>query len=617
MKRIFQFKNTSFSTIIIFICVITSTIIVSIDELWKKPEKVIIYDVVSYYSYLPATFIYKDWTFSFLDKDPEKQKYMWTLMTDDGKRVSKTTMGLAILYSPFFLIAHFLSIILGLNTEGYTSLYSSAILIGGLIYFFLGLYYLRKILSLFFDDKIVGYTLLLLGLGTNWLYYASIEAVMPHNFLVALMAAFIYYTIKWHEKPNIKWSLLLGLLTGLISLVRATNIVIVLFFIFYQVHDWRSLFDKIVFFLKRTPLILFITLISITVWLPQFLYWKITTGYYYYYAYQNETFFFNNPQIFNSLFSFRKGLFVYTPIILFAYLGLFFLFKDPLFKNFKLGILSFLVVNIYIISSWWCWWYGGTLGNRAFVESYAVAAMPMALFIQYILSQKQKIKITFTVLNFFLIFLQIFQIYQFNTHILHHDGMTAKSYWAIFLKTRLPAGYWEKIDIPDYHHAKLGVYVNIDSSIKLFKNAKRIICDVENIHPRNTFFLKTNYEQYGASKPKLRTNKKAFSGKYSIKLDKQRGGFDLILSKVFEGEKFKIQVKCLTQDKKCLLVIGNEWKGKIKVENFQSIPNSDWYLMEYELTVPKELENETLKVNCYNYGESPAYFDDLEIIRLE
>ena len=64
---------------------------------------VIEWDVISYYSYLPATFIYGDVTLGFLDdKDFKYYAKFWPVELEDGNRLILTSMGLSVLYSPFF-----------------------------------------------------------------------------------------------------------------------------------------------------------------------------------------------------------------------------------------------------------------------------------------------------------------------------------------------------------------------------------------------------------------------------------------------------------------------------------------------------------------------------------
>lgn len=624
MKKIQEFfKNLSYVAIIVSL--LFSMVLITFYKFWNHPEKVIQHDMVSYYGYLPATFIYKDWKFEFVDKNNGKHKLIiWTMFTQEGKRVLKTTMGLSFLYMPFFLIAHLLAHLLGYDTGGYSEPYVNLLLLSSIFYLFIGLYFLRKILLNHFSETIVALTLIVISCGTNLLFYTTLEAIMSHVYSFALFVVFIYYTHLWHHKVSWKYTFILGFIYGLLVLIRATNALIAVYFILYGVYHWNTFKNKILLYLKHFFHILTIGCLTVLVWVPQLLYWKIATGNYFYYAYQDEVFFFSNPQILNVLFSYRKGLFIYTPMMFFAYLGIIFLYQAKL-KDYRFAIPIFLIINIYVISSWWCWWYGGSLGNRAFIESYAFCAIPLAAFFEKSFSQKFLKWVTLS-LTSFLIFLQVFQLHQFylsnfehNTMLFHYDSMSKKAFWSTFLRLKQPEDFWQILDIIDYEHAKLGIFVNIEQSDKMFKEAKHIICDAEEVHPKNKFFLKTNFIQYGALSPSLRTKEKAFSGNYSICLDTlKRGGFTMTLPRVFEGEQFLVRVKTFTQDKKVLLVMESPFSSfKVPCNEIQDIPNSDWKQIEYKLSVPKQLNGINLRLNCYNYGDFPAYFDDLEIQRIQ
>ncbi len=137
---------------------------------------------------------------------------------------------------------------------------------------------------------------------------------------------------------------------GLLSLIRPSNIIVILFFFLYGVTDIRSLkacIKKISF--KH---ILIVSLCIFSIWLPQYLYWKHTTGHYIFYSYTDERFFFNKPKIIDGLFSFRKGWLTYTPVMFFALTGIA-LLKNNL-KQLQLATIIFISINVYIIFSWWC-----------------------------------------------------------------------------------------------------------------------------------------------------------------------------------------------------------------------------------------------------------------------
>jgi len=94
----------SVSKFAIIFVLASSLIITAHNQTWKK--SVIEWDIISYYAYLPGLFIYEDLTFSFVFKNPPKGVKIWVETTPENKHVIKMTSGLAILYAPFFLIAH-------------------------------------------------------------------------------------------------------------------------------------------------------------------------------------------------------------------------------------------------------------------------------------------------------------------------------------------------------------------------------------------------------------------------------------------------------------------------------------------------------------------------------
>jgi hypothetical protein len=141
-------------------------------------------------------------------------------------------------------------------------------------------------------------------------------------------------------------------------------------------------------------------------------------------------------------------------MMVFALLGIFFL-KDEL-KKWRLSIVVFMIVNVYVIFSWWCWWYGGTFGQRSFIESYSLLAIPFASFMQFLSDKKLFYKLLLGGVALFLIWLNIFQTYQFEFHSLHYDGMTKELYFKQFGKLDAITGYDGMARSPNYAEAKKG-----------------------------------------------------------------------------------------------------------------------------------------------------------------
>ncbi len=288
-------------------------------------------------------------------------------------------------------------------------------------------------------------------MGTNLLAYASQSAPMPHVYSFCLISIFLFLTIKWFEGPTIKNSIIIGIITGAITLIRPSDIVIVIIFILFGLTQLKELRNRILFFKNNAGKLAIITIVAICVWIPQFIYWKTATGHYVFYSYIGERFFFDNPKIIDGLFSFRKGWFVYTPIMLLAVVGI--LMMRNKVRELRIPITIFIILNIYVIFSWWCWWYGGSFGQRTIIDCYGILAVPLASFVAFISQRKLLPKILFACVTSFLIFLNIFQTIQFENRILHWDGMTKKLYTKQFLKIKFIDDYDKYVSPPNYDDA--------------------------------------------------------------------------------------------------------------------------------------------------------------------
>lgn len=335
----------------------------------------------------------------------------------------------------------------------------------------MGLVILAFVLRRFYSDKIIALTLATLFFATNLFFYVMRDSEMAHCHTFFLISLFIWLTCKWHEKQKSIYFLWIGLVMGLLTLIRPTEILIFLIFIGYGVKSLKDFISKlknVIFSYKNIPLFL---IGFFAIWLPQMIFWKIKTDHFLFFSYgSDERFFWLDPQVINMLFSYRKGWFVYTPVMLFAIIGLFFVLKHKS-NNFKLPIIIYLILNIYLLSCWWCWWYGGGFGMRALVQAYVLLAIPLAAFYQYIFSLDFKNRfiapvikcVTVSVLSFFLC-LNIIQTYQYDhprEHtLLHYDSMSKDAYWRNFGKFSITdedyIKFIHELNPADYEGAKKG-----------------------------------------------------------------------------------------------------------------------------------------------------------------
>jgi len=121
-------------------------------------------------------------------------------------------------------------------------------------------------------------------------------------------------------------------------------------------------------------------------------------------------------------------------LMVFGLFGFWVMYKQH--KAQFIALVIFTLMNIYLLSTWTCWWYAESFGQRALVQSYLVLLIPMGYAIHFVNQQKLGIKSTlFGFLVLFVAFNQ-FQTWQMHQGLLHPSRMTQDAYWAHFLKTR-------------------------------------------------------------------------------------------------------------------------------------------------------------------------------------
>lgn len=448
------FPNISIFLIIFIVSIYNNSI-----AYWNRDHRIISDDVLHYYAYLPAAFIYHDIELKFVSENPrDYQRKFWPVRSPIHKNTIMTTMGMSILYSPSFLVTRGLMLMVGDDSDGFSIPYQIGLIINGIVYLFISLLVLKKVLLRYFSPPATTLGLIMVVLGTNLGHYATHEVTMSHLYSFFLFSLFLYLTVLWHEKPKAKLAVFLGMVSGLIVLVRPTNILIGLVFIFWNVSDLNSLKSKAQGFVHQYLHLILIVVFALVMWIPQLLYWKHTTGSWFYYSYgEDSRFFFGNPQIINNLFSYRKGWLIYTPIILLAFTGLFFLWKQK--RGMLVPLVFFTILNIYVVSSWWSWWYGGGFGMRAYVETYALYSLGFAAFAQWVLTRRRLwVKLPMIILIVAFVSLNLFQTRQYYFGGIHYVGMTQEAYWYQFLKLRPYGNFYNLLTFPDMEKARQGIY---------------------------------------------------------------------------------------------------------------------------------------------------------------
>ncbi|MGZ4118188.1 MAG: hypothetical protein ACXVPY_11930 [Bacteroidia bacterium] len=423
-------------------------------DLWNRNRITI--DAPSYYTYLPATIIHHDLHLNYIDANPEFYKdKVWYYKIEDGKKLIKHPMGISVMLSPFFIVGHWIASWVGAPRDGYSMPYQNSVSIGVLIYLFIGLYFLRKILLGYFSEKITALTLISVTLGTNLLWYSSFEGLMPHAISFSLWCICIYSFFNWLKTGASKFIFSFSVAFGLIVLIRPLSIVSILYFLIYAVISFGGIKNFIGFLKPEWKNIFAGAVISFLIASLQLCYWKYATGHWLYDVYVDEHFIFSSPQMLPFLFSFRKGVFIYTPILIFAIIGLIKIYKtnSALFYS----TIIFMTITVFLLSSWWAWSYGICWGMRPMIDYYALLSLPMAAGFTYFTNKKKIVKIIFFTITTLLIALNLFQTWQYKNGLIHYDDMSKEAYFKGFFQTKISEGWVDLLKPYDWDRRMKGL----------------------------------------------------------------------------------------------------------------------------------------------------------------
>lgn len=411
---------------------------VSINMKWNGEDwrTVIASDAKGYYSYLPAMFIYDDPNYGFFDAMEKEKYYNENTYTDyrsiaEGKIINKYYIGTAVAETPFFLIGHMLARGGVGDADGYSKPYMLMLCVSALFYLFLGAFFLQKTLRRYqIDERTISWVTVAGIFGTNLFYYVVVEAGTSHIYSFAFISMLVYYYHNWVQERRTRELLILGFLLGMILIIRPINILVVLSLPFIA-GNWKSFLQSIVGIVKKKWFALVAIAIFGWVLMLQLGYYKLATGHWFVYSYQEEGFDFTDPHIFDILFSYRKGLFLYTPMYLLAFIGIFALWK----RKDRFPVFSWLIfffVLTYILSSWWMWYYGGSFSSRVYVDYLPFFLLLLAIGLNH--WRKQWPGWTLRIVTVLLIILCQIQIYQYRYGQIHYSDTTKEQYWNNFLR---------------------------------------------------------------------------------------------------------------------------------------------------------------------------------------
>jgi hypothetical protein len=298
-------------------------------------------------------------------------------------------IGCAILWSPFFLIAHILVIsanFLGvaISSDGYSFPYVFAVSLGTTFYALTGLLITYRIAREYYNDSVSTLAMVSVWLSSPLIFYMYSHPMMSHandmfvySLILLLWRRTELFPRDWHNY------VLLGVVAALAALVRTQNAPVALLclgYIIIQVIKHR---------VNASEGLKIACGFSLAWWVtfsPQMYVWKLTFGQW---LPGNPTsliagarFHYGFPYLINVLFSSNRGLFVWNPLLIFCVIGWLFLRKEDC--SLAYFMFSSFFILLLIFGSWDEWHGVSAFGQRYFVGITPALILGFAALLNYI-----------------------------------------------------------------------------------------------------------------------------------------------------------------------------------------------------------------------------------------
>ena len=371
-------------------------------------------DGVFYYSWLHSAFFDQDIDFinqyqHFAEYDFYSRKFIEeNKITPAGKMPNAYAFGAAIMWLPFFTAAHMFSLVLQnvnfemFRADGYSFFYIFSINLSGWVYGLLSVLIIYRTLRLIFCDRQEKFRALTaifaIWLATPWIYYQFFEPFMSHMASLFLVSSFIYILISsWNNEAEnaqrivrqnfevnsvvnyIRKNWLLSIVIFLMISIRWQNAIFIFACIpFLSAKRQTIAFDVV----KSVAQKVFPIILPIIAWLTvQSLVWNYLYGKYILVP-QGYRFVQLKFDGFYTLFSSDRGLLLWSPILIFAILGIFYLFKKS--KGLALALILAFAGQWVINSSLNDIGGGDAFGARRFIELFPFLSISLtALFVNF------------------------------------------------------------------------------------------------------------------------------------------------------------------------------------------------------------------------------------------
>lgn len=356
-------------------------------------------DEIEYFSYLHSLVFDHDLNFlneyqhycSLDYNDCVQSRFSETFIqskTATGLQINFGPIGSAVMWLPFYLVAHLIALGLG-NADGYSAPYVYAISFASMLYGWIGIILSYKLARGYVEEKIALGAALVILFATNAVYYLYVAPAMSHanSLLASALFVFVWFrTRASRAQGNLRGWAWLGACGALMTMVREQEAIFGMIPLVETVYLAAKGIKKAGMNSPQQPtwpsqLLGLGAMVGawIVVFIPQLLVYGALNGNYLPARDVTQKFTFDGAHIGDILFSSLHGLFSWTPVTLLAVAGLVLLWRRDKITAVAFGLT--FAAEVYLLGSFSTWFGGAAFGMRRFVNCTVLFVVGLALLI--------------------------------------------------------------------------------------------------------------------------------------------------------------------------------------------------------------------------------------------
>jgi hypothetical protein len=359
------------------------------------------HDPVGYYSWLRSAVCDHDLDVTnefehFLSPETAASK-TFKQTTPNGYRHNQWPAGSALLWSPLYLLTHASLILahasgLAAKPDCYGLAYEFAASLNSSLYGLGSVLLCYRMARHFFGQFSALVAASVIWFATPLVFYTFSNPLMAHTTDTFVCTLFIF--VWWHtdQKPSWRGGLLVGLVLGLATWVRTQNALFLAapgllagFDLVQAIRQGQAAHAQTIILRGLAILAGFASVFSLLMLFWHHLYgtWIVNT-----YAYAGvkwNRFDWSAPHMLDVFISSDRGMFVWSPILLFALIGVWWLRSVQPRLTIFMSIL--FLIQLYVVSSWWFWSGAVAFGPRFWTNMVALFTLGLAALLAHMPQQ--------------------------------------------------------------------------------------------------------------------------------------------------------------------------------------------------------------------------------------